>query len=206
VSVLLVEARQLYLTILTPVNCFECKAYNFLQFFIESMKKKFTPICLTIFILVFSQFTCIVSAVTEQDNILSSAESLFKLMKEKNYQKIWFYLSNTSRNSIINDTYKSIVKYEKDRGNGVGHSREQLGHDFSTGGPVSQVYWKSYLEAFNPDIVLEQSRWEMGKIGQVKAYINVTYRKSARPAVIQMFKEDGYWRVGLIETFSTSKR
>lgn len=140
--------------------------------------------------LVFGQFTCIVSAVTEQDILFSSAESLFKMLKEKNYQKIWFYLSNTSRNSIIDDTYKSIVKYEKDRGKGVGNSRDQLGHDFSTGGPVSQVYWKSYREAFNPDIVLEQSRWEMGKIGQVKAYINVTYRKSARPAVIQMFKED----------------
>lgn len=128
------------------------------------------------------------------------------MMKEKNYPKIWSYLSSASRASIVEDTYKSIVKYEKDRGKEAGISKDQLGNDFSTGGPVSQVYWKSYLEAFNPDIVLNQSRWEMGKIGKDKAYINVTYRKSERPAVIQMFKEDGYWRVGLTETFSSSRR
>lgn len=142
----------------------------------------------------------------EQDIILSSAESLFKMMKEKNYSKIWLYLSNASRNSITDDTYKNIMKYEKERGTDTGYSRNQLGRDFSTGGLIAQAYWNSYLEAFNPDIVLEQSRWDMGKIGKDRAQINVTYKKAERPAVIQMYKEDDGWKVGLIETFSSSKR
>lgn len=105
-----------------------------------------------------TQFTCIASPGNEQDNIFSSAESLFKTMKEKDYPKIWFYLSSTSRNSIIEDTYKSIVKYEKERGKEANVSTDQISRDFSTGGSVAQVYWKGYLEAFNPDIVLEHSR------------------------------------------------
>jgi hypothetical protein len=139
------------------------------------------------------------------EDILSSAESLFKVMKEKNYSKIWFYLSNASRNSITDDTYKNIMKYEKERGREMRYSKEQIGVDFSNGGPIAQAYWNSYLDVFNPDIVLEQSRWKMGKVSQDRAQISVTYRKAERPAMIQMFREEGRWRVGLTETFTSSR-
>ena len=159
---------------------------------------------ISIFILTIS--ISIASADKEQDNILSSAESLFKMMKEKNYSKIWLYLSNASRNSITNDSYKNIMKYEEGSGREMRYSREQIGVDFSNGGTIAQAYWNSYLDVFNPDIVLEQSRWKMGKVSKDRAQINVTYRKAEKPAIIQMYKEEGRWRVGLAETFSSSKR
>jgi hypothetical protein len=46
----------------------------------------------------------------------------------------------------------------------------------------------------------------MGKVSKDRAQINVTYRKAEKPAIIQMYKEDGRWRVGLTETFTSSKR
>jgi hypothetical protein len=142
----------------------------------------------------------------EQDDILTSAESLFKVMKEKNFPKIWFYLSQGSRNSIINDTYKNIMKHEKERGRKNDFPKIQIEQDFLTGGLIAKAYWESYLNAFDPDMVLEQSRWEMGEIRKDKAYINVRHKKAEKPAIIQMFKEDSYWRVGLIETFKDVQR
>lgn len=88
----------------------------------------------------------------------------------------------------------------------MAYSKEQIKDNFKTGGTIAQAYWNSYLDAFNPDMVLEQSRWEMGKIGKDRAQINIIYKKAERPAVIQMFKEEGNWRVGLAETFKSAKR
>jgi len=170
------------------------------------MKKIYILPFLIISIVAFTVSTSIAALDKELENILSSAESLFKAMKEKNYSKIWFYLSNGSRKSITDDSYKNIMKYEKERGREMGYSREQIGVDFSTGGIIAQAYWNSYLDVFNPDIVLEQSRWVMGKVSKDRAQINVTHRKAEKPAIIQMFKEEGRWRVGLAETFSSSKR
>jgi hypothetical protein len=170
------------------------------------MKKIYILPFLIISIVAFTVSTSVAAPDKELENILSSAESLFKAMKEKNYSKIWFYLSNGSRKSITDDSYKNIMKYEKERGREMGYSREQIGVDFSTGGIIAQAYWNSYLDVFNPDIVLEQSRWVMGKVSKDRAQINVTHRKAEKPAIIQMFKEEGRWRVGLAETFSSSKR
>jgi hypothetical protein len=134
------------------------------------------------------------------DSILSSAESLFTKMKDKDYPKIWMLLTQKSKNTIIDDVYKAEAKA------GIQHSKEQIKSDFSTGGFLSSQYWNNYIDNFNPEIVLEQSKWEMGKIDRGKAEIIIRYKKSERPAEIKMFKEDGVWKVGLVETFWTSKR
>jgi hypothetical protein len=55
-------------------------------------------------------------------------------------------------------------------------------------------------------MVLEYSKWEIGKVGKERAQINIIYRKAERPAVIQMYKEDNVWKVGLTETFRSPKR
>jgi hypothetical protein len=170
------------------------------------MGKYFTSIGFILFIMVLAQVACMAASIREQHDILSSAESLFKVMKEKDYPKIWFHLSIVSRNSIIDATYKNILKHEKEKGRETNISKEQIEQDFSVGGLIAKGYWESYLHAFNPDMVLEQSKWEMGKIGKDRAYINVTYKKAERPAVIQMFKEDGSWKVGLMETFKAVQR
>jgi hypothetical protein len=127
------------------------------------------------------------------------------MMKERNYTRIWLFLSNTSRNAIIEDTYRNMVRYSKEKGKGMIYSRKQIRENFGSGGTIAQVYWNSYIEAFNPDMVLEQSKWEMGKVGKDKAEINIIYKKATRPAIIQMYKEDDIWRVGLTETFKSAK-
>jgi hypothetical protein len=136
----------------------------------------------------------------EIDQVLSSAESLFKGMKENNSPKIWMFLSVKSKNLIIDDVAKAEEK------TGRKYAKEDIGKDFATGGQLSRLYWNSYLEMFNPDFVLEESRWEIGKIEKDKAEITIRYRKSEGPATLKMFKEEGKWVVGLEETFRSSRR
>lgn len=142
----------------------------------------------------------------EVDSMLVSAESFFKMMKERNYARIWLRLSHASQNSIIDDTYKNIMYHFKAKGKEVTYSKGEIRNNFTTGGTIAQAYWDSYLTVFNPDMVLEYSKWEIGKVGKERAQINIIYRKAERPAVIQMYKEDNVWRVGLTETFRSPKR
>ena len=133
------------------------------------------------------------------NDVLSSAESLFKAMKEKNYTGIWKFLTAKSKANIVDDTYK-------DPDNLVSKlSKEQINQDFTTGGPTAKTYWDSYLSRFNPDIVLEQSTWKINALKKEYAEINIHYKKSENPAILQMFQEEGIWKVGLEETFRTRK-
>ncbi len=126
------------------------------------------------------------------DNILTSAESLFKSMKEKNYTQIWELLTTKSKNTIVEDVYKK----DKEK-----ISKKEIYKDFDTGGPIAQAYWDGFIANFNPDTVLEHSRWKMGPIKSDRAEIIIIYKKSENPADLKMFKEDGSWKVGLVETF-----
>ena len=137
---------------------------------------------------------------SETDTILFTAESCFKSMKEKNFPKIWSILSGKSKGIIIDDVYKGTGKA------GIGYTKESIDKDFAGGGPLSVSYWTNYIENFNPDLVLEESKWEMGKIEKSRTEIIIQYRKSGKPALLKMFKEDGAWKVGLEETFRTSRR
>lgn len=121
-------------------------------------------------------------------------------MKEKNFTKIWSILSEKSKGIIIDDVYKGTGKA------GTSYTKESIDKDFAAGGPLSVSYWTNYIENFNPDLVLEESKWEMGKIEKSRTEIIIQYRKSGKPALLKMFKEDGAWKVGLEETFRTSRR
>jgi hypothetical protein len=136
----------------------------------------------------------------EIDRVLSSAESLFKTMKERNYLKIWTFLSVKSKNIIVDDVHKALGK------RGSSYTKEAIEKDFAEGGLLAGSYWNSYLENFNPDIVLQESTWQMGKIEKDKAEIHIRYKKSEGPAILKMFKEEGKWMVGLEETFRSSRR
>lgn len=140
-----------------------------------------------------------------QDRILSSAEALFKTMEKRDYQRIWTYLSAKSRASIIKETYRKMAEYERGE-KGTPYSESLVGQDFAQGGTIAKAYWDGYLGVFDPGLILEQSKWEMGKIDKDRAQIIIKYRKAERPAIIQMIQESGEWKVGLIETFATSKR
>jgi len=135
----------------------------------------------------------------EWDGILRSAESLFKAMKERQYPAIWGLLSAESKKSIVNSVYKASLK------SGVAYSKEQIGTDFGIGGLIARSYWNSYLNEFDPDMALEESKWSVGFLRDGKAEIKILYKKSEKPALLQMFKEDGVWKVGLEETFEGRK-
>ncbi|MBP2684153.1 MAG: putative cytosolic protein, partial [Deltaproteobacteria bacterium] len=53
----------------------------------------------------------------------------------------------------------------------------------------------------DPDIALEHSRWEIGSVGKDRAEILLTHHGADHPARLQLFREDGGWKVGLVETF-----
>jgi len=132
--------------------------------------------------------------------VLTSAESLFKAMKSRDYVRTWEHLSAKSKETIVEDTYKELVK-----ANVSGSTKERLAGDFLSGDIHSRAYWHAFLVNFDPDAVLEQSRWEMGEIKKDRADVIITHKKSENPAVLQMFRESGAWKVGLVETFWTRK-
>ncbi|OGW31692.1 MAG: hypothetical protein A3J81_06740 [Nitrospirae bacterium RIFOXYB2_FULL_43_5] len=133
----------------------------------------------------------------EMDEVLAVADSMFKAMKENNLPAIWPSLTEKSKSTIIDD----VVKAQK---NG-GYPREQIKDDFEKRGPIYRVYWRFFLIYFNPDMVLNESKWEVGYIKKDKAEILITHAKSDTPARLIMVREEGSWKVGLVETFWTRK-
>lgn len=134
---------------------------------------------------------------SEIDTILTSAENFFLAMKEKNYNKIWESLTHKSQKTIIQDVYKSIKKLKSK----VSITKDEIYKDFMKNGELSKTYWNAFLTNFDPDLVLEHSKWEMGTVKKDKAQIIITYKKSERPAKLKMFKENSKWKIGLVETF-----
>jgi len=73
--------------------------------------------------------------------------------------------------------------------------------DLRVGGTISTSYWKAFLSNFDPSMVLEQSRWEVGYMQPERAELVLTYKRLSKPAYSQMFTEGADWKVGLVETF-----
>lgn len=128
--------------------------------------------------------------------ILSSAESVFQAMREKNYPAIWAGLSAESRKTITGEAGRAIAK-----STGKEIPDAELRQEFEKGGPIAGGYWTGFLTRFNPETVLEQSRWEPGTIENDRAEILLTHKSSDKPAVLKLFREGGGWKVGLVETF-----
>jgi hypothetical protein len=131
----------------------------------------------------------------EINDVFTSAESLFKFMKEKNYPAIWRSLTSKTQLSIVDAVYKASRKSNADL------DREQIKTDLSEGGELAKAYWTAYLNVFDPDTVLEQSKWNIGTIDKDTAEIIILYKKSPNPAILKLYREDNAWKVGLEETF-----
>lgn len=174
---------------------------SFFPAFLFYMKSKFIFSLFFIFIFIPVLHIYAVTKIDiDVEAALSSAESLFKTMKSQNYQKIWSLLTEKSKEVIVNDVYKAETN------SGAGYSKENIYNDFNSGSSLSQSYWISFLENFNPDTVLEQSKWDIGKFEKNKGEIIIQYRKAQKPAILKMFKEDNKWKTGLVETFWTRKQ
>lgn len=135
----------------------------------------------------------------ELSNVLSATESLFKAMKEKNYPVVWNSLTAGSKKIIVDNVFKAAAK------SGFEYSKQQIGTDFEIGGLIARTYWNSYLTEFDPDLVLQESNWQIGFIKGERAELNIQYKKSNKPAVFKIYKEEGTWKVGLEETFAGRK-
>ena len=159
--------------------------------------KNFVAICLIAGLTFY--FVSVVSSENssnERNNILFSAESLFKAMKGEDYPAIWKFLTIKSKKAIVKNVQKASAKAD------IKYLKEQIISDFGIGGPLSKIYWDSYLSEFDPDMVLEHSRWEMGITKNKKASVIIHYEKSERPAILKLYKEEEIWKVGLEETFA----
>jgi len=164
------------------------------------MKSKILSAIVICFIFSGSLGAIHVNSDNEVGNILDAAEGLFKAMKDRSYNKIWDSITAQSRATIIEDVIRALEKSGKES-----VDNQQIVADFNNCETLCKAYWNSYLEHFSPVAVLEQSKWDIGVIKRDKTEIIVTYKRSERPAVIKMYKEDGTWKVGLTETFWSRK-
>jgi len=159
--------------------------------------KLFVSLCF-IYGLLFS-FPLVYAGDADIDNVLFSAESLFKALKEKNHTEVWKFLTAKSKSIIVDDVFREAKKL------GSKVSKGQLSDDFASGGPIARAYWNSFVETFDPDVVLEHSTWKLNVVKDEYAEINILYKKADKPAILKVFKEDRMWKVGLEETFRTRR-
>jgi len=155
---------------------------------------------------IFPLFLCFAIPCTlkAQDNdsikaVLDSAEKYFILLRAREYKDVWGLLSEKSQKTIIKDVYKASNKI------GANTTIEDIRRDFDNSGLISRNYWNAFLDTFDPALILEESRWEIGFIEAKEAEIIIKYRKSEQSARLKLFKENNKWKVGLVETFWTRK-
>jgi len=160
------------------------------------------------------------SAASPEDHpavpaILDRAESLFQSMKSRDYPAIFAALSAKSRETIVAETASALTAAGKQAGPGgptaadapsapakdPAPTRDTVRSDFVAGGPIARDYWDAFLRRFDPDAALEHSRWEIGSVGKDRAEILLTHHGADHPATLKMFREDGGWKAGLVETF-----
>ena len=155
-------------------------------------------------IIIFIFFVVISSTVTLhadkiEDEILNTAEGFFIALKEKRFADAWELLTVKSKNTIISEVYKDINKTKAKIGNGV------VREEFDKKGDLFLIYWNAFVKDFDPSTVLEQSVWNMGEIKDNKATIILQYKKTEYPAELKIYKENGKWQFGLVESFWTRK-
>jgi hypothetical protein len=125
--------------------------------------------------------------------ILNSAEVFFISLKERDFKAAWNLLSEKSRKTIMDEEY-GILKGKI--------NKEDLIKDFTSGGERFIYYWSTYIEDFDPDLVLKKAVWKMGEIKDNNAVIILHVQGDAE---LRMFKEGGRWKFGLVESFWTRK-
>ncbi len=113
---------------------------------------------------------------------------------------------NEYKGSVFGYTQSQGLEADRVRTDRVNASSDPRGfvsrdYGFEAGGPIARGYWNGFLVQFNPDIALEQSRWERGKIAGDRAEITITYKTAEKPALLKLFRENGRWKAGLVETF-----
>ncbi|MCL4490447.1 MAG: hypothetical protein M1510_00870 [Nitrospirae bacterium] len=134
-----------------------------------------------------------------EDEILGRTEGFFIALKEKRFADAWELLTVKSRDTVIDEVYRDINKTKAKIG------KEVIREEFDKKGDLFLIYWNAFVKDFDPATVLEQSVWNMGKIKENKAIIILQYKKTEYPAELKIYKENGKWQFGLVESFWTRK-
>lgn len=155
---------------------------------------------INVFILLF--FISLVSNLfgTDTDIVLENTEKFFIFMKNRDYISIFNNLTKKSQETIVSEVIDALDKKR------VKVSKEEVFSDFAEGGDTSKAYWNAFLQNFDPDLALLNSKWDIGNCKENYCEIVLQYKKSKKSAILKIFKENGIWKVGLVETFWTRKR
>ncbi|MDW8001423.1 MAG: hypothetical protein RMJ39_01975 [Deltaproteobacteria bacterium] len=126
--------------------------------------------------------------------MMSVAEEFFISLKNGDYLKTWNLLSEKSKERILKDILDRAKGKEP-----IDFSK--LRQDFDSCGTLCRIYWDTFVKGFNPDLAIYESSWEIGRIKKKEGEIILRYKEAKRPAILKMYKEDGSWKVGLVESF-----
>ena len=129
--------------------------------------------------------------------LFMAAREFFQTIESKDYSGVWERITAESREKIIDAIYK------EQKNTGESSTRGIIRSDFNRCGPVCESFWKAYFKAFDPDSTLKQSRWDLGYIKKRKAEIWITHMRADRPAKVKLFREEGTWKIGVMESFWT---
>lgn len=134
-----------------------------------------------------------------EDEILSVTEGFFIALKEKRFADAWDMLTAKSKNTIIDEVYREVNKTNSKIG------KEVVKEEFDKKGELFSIYWNTFTQKFDPDTVLEQSVWNIGEIKHDRATLILRYKKSEYDSELQIYKEEGKWKFGLVESYWTRK-
>lgn len=148
----------------------------------------------------FSLTSGVSFADKQEDEVINAVEGFFIALRDKRFTDAWELLTNRSRETIIDEVYKDINKTN------VRIGIEVVKEEFDRKGDLFQIYWSNFLKNFDPDSILEQSVWNAPKIKTSMAIIITQHKKSEYPSELKVYKENGKWRFGLVESFWTRKK
>ena len=126
--------------------------------------------------------------------VLTPAYSFFSNLKNHNFKKLWNLLTLNSKQYITDNIENSFKKHH------VKIGKNKIYQNMSKGGYIAKAYWTGFLKTFKPNMVLKYSVWKIKSIGSKSAKIEIDYKYGKAPTIFDMYKQNGKWKFGLIES------
>ena len=130
-----------------------------------------------------------------EDRVVETAESFFVDLKERSFDSVWESLSSRSRERIVDDVFRSAKRGSRTL------AKSDVEDDFASGGLLFMSYWNSFRAGIDVDSVLDHDIWKVESIDNKEAVVNIIHPESKGLTRFKLFREQGRWKVGLVETF-----
>lgn len=127
--------------------------------------------------------------------VFLAARTFFEEIEKGSNAALWKSITAESRKKIVDTIYKEQKK------TGESSTRDQIRDNFESCGSICTAFWRAYSASFDREVTLQLSRWELGFLKKNKAEILITHPRADRPAKLKLFREDGKWKVGMMESF-----